>query len=96
MRQKGCKKVIIHIFDTDVVVLDVASFSKTAPSELWVVCGVGTNIRYVAALEMVATMNPTKYLTLPILHAFTGCDFVSSFSGRGKKTAGKLESLCRR
>ena len=71
----------------------MASFSKTAPSELWVVFGVRTNFRYVAALEMVATMNTTTYLTLPILHAFTGCDFVSSFSGRGKKTAGKREKV---
>ena len=28
-----------------------------------------------------------KCLALPMFHAFTGCDTVSSFSGRGKKTA---------
>ena len=26
-------------------------------------------------------------MTLPVLHAFTGCDTVSAFAGRGKKTA---------
>ncbi len=36
---------------------------------------------------MVTTMNPTQCLTLPVLHAFTGCDTVSAFAGRGKKTA---------
>ena len=28
-----------------------------------------------------------KCLALPMFHAFTGCDTVSSFSGREKKTA---------
>ena len=28
-----------------------------------------------------------KCLALLMFHAFTGCDIVSSFSGRGKKTA---------
>ncbi len=36
---------------------------------------------------MVATMNPTQCLTLPVFYAFTGCDTVSAFAGRGKKTA---------
>ena len=32
-------------------------------------------------------MTPAKCLTLPVFHAFTGCDTVSAFAGRGKKTA---------
>ncbi len=32
-------------------------------------------------------MTPIKCLTLPVFHAFTGCDTVSAFAGRGKKTA---------
>ena len=32
-------------------------------------------------------MTPTKCLSLPVLHAFTGCDTVSSFASKGKKTA---------
>ncbi|KAK1888362.1 Fibrinogen-like protein 1, partial [Dissostichus eleginoides] len=85
--QKGCKKVTIRTVDTDVVVLAVASFSKIAPDELWVAFGVGSSFHYIAVHEIVATMNPTKCLTLPVLHAFTGCDTVSAFAGRGKKTA---------
>ena len=67
---------------THVVVLAVTSFSKTAPDERWVAFGVGTNFRYIAVHEMVATMNPTKYLTHPLLHAVTGNDTVSSLAGR--------------
>ena len=36
---------------------------------------------------MAAIMNPTQCLALPVFHAFTGCDTVSAFAGRGKKTA---------
>ena len=32
-------------------------------------------------------MIPAKYLTLSVFHAFTGCDTVSAFAGRGQKTA---------
>ena len=85
--QKGCNKVDIRTVDTDVLVLDAASFSKTGPDERWVAFGVGTNYQYIAAHEMVATMTPTKYLSLPVLHAFTGCDTVSSFASKAKKTA---------
>jgi len=33
------------------------------------------------------SMDAEKCLALPMFHEFTGCDTVSSFSGRGKKTA---------
>ena len=85
--QKGCKKVTIRTVDTDVVVLAVASFSKTTADELWIAFGVGSSFRYIAVHEIVATMSPTQCLTLPVFHAFTGCDTVSSFGGRGKKIA---------
>jgi len=85
--QKGCKKVTIRTVDTDVVILAVASFSKIAPDELWIAFGVGSSFRYIAVHEMVAAMNQTQCLTLPVFHAFTGCDTVSAFAGRGKKTA---------
>ena len=71
--QNGCKKVAIRTVDTDVLVLDVASFSKTGPHERWVAFGVGTNYQYISAHEIVATMTPTKCLSLPVLH---GCDTV--------------------
>lgn len=87
--QKGRKKVTIRTVDTDVVVLAVASFSKIGPDELWIAFGVGSNFRYIAVHEMVSTMSPSECLTLPVFHAFTGCDTVSTFAGRGKKTAWK-------
>ena len=36
---------------------------------------------------MARALGPEKCIALPVFHAFTGCDTVSSFAGRGKKTA---------
>ena len=80
--QKGCKKLTTHTVDTDGVVLAEASLSNTAPGELWFAFGLGTNFRYIYVDKMGATMTTTKYLTLPVLHAFTSCATVSSFAGR--------------
>lgn len=85
--QKGYEKVTIRTVDTVVVVLAVSLFSKIAPDELWVAFGVGSSFRYIDIYKMVSTMNPTQCLTLQVFHAFTRCDTVSTFAGRGKNTA---------
>ena len=84
--QKGSKKVVIRTVDTDVVVVAASSFSKINPDELWVAVGTGSRFRYIAIHELVAAMNSRQCSTLPVFHATTGCDTVSSFAGRGKKT----------
>ncbi|CAB3998852.1 Hypothetical predicted protein [Paramuricea clavata] len=85
--QKGCTKITIRTVDTEVVVLAVASFSKIGPDELWIAFGAGSSFRYIAIHEIVSTVSPSECLTLPVFHAYTGCDTVSTFAGRGKKTA---------
>ena len=37
--------------------------------------------------EIVASIGPSKSQALPMFHAYTGCDTVSSFATRGKKSA---------
>ena len=69
------------------VVLAVASFSKIGPDELWIAFGARSSFRHIAIHEIVSTMSPSECLTLPVFHAYTGCDTVSAFAGRGKKTA---------
>ena len=49
--------------------------------------GTGKGFRYLAAHEIVAGLGPEKLQALPVFHALTGCDTVSSFAGHGKKTA---------
>ena len=36
---------------------------------------------------MTRSLSPDRCIALPMFHSFTGCDKVSSFGGRGKKTA---------
>ena len=56
-------------------------------TELWVACGTGKHLRYIPAHAIATALGDEKARSLPMFHAFTGCDKVSSFAGRGKKTA---------
>ena len=65
----------------------VAAFKVFCPQELWVAFGTGSNFRFIAVHKVVDAMGSENSAVLPIVHAFTGHDTVSGFSGRGKKTA---------
>ena len=91
--QKGCNKVTICNVDTDVVILTVASFSKTAPDEHWVAFGVGTNFRYIDVHEMVATMTPTKCVTLQVLQHSPAVILYLHSLAEERRLPGKLGSL---
>ena len=73
--------------DTDVVVLAIAMFDQISPEELWIAFGTGSDFHYIPVHEVAAAMDPKVCATLHVFHAFTGCDTISSFGGRGKKTA---------
>jgi len=79
--------VSIRTVDTDVVVLAIASANRLNISELWIAFGTGKSFRFIAAHEIAKALGPDRRMALPMFHAFTGCDTVSCFGGRGKKTA---------
>ena len=85
--QQGYSKVSIRTVDTDVVVLAIASANRLNISELWIAFGVGKSFRFIAAHEIAKVLGPDRCVALPMFHAFTGCDTVSCFGGRGKKNA---------
>ena len=84
----GHQKIAVRTVDTDVLVLSVR-VAQTLPdgAELWVAFGVGKSFRYLPAHKLSAKLGPQKARALPIFHAVTGCDTVSAFVGRGKKSA---------
>ena len=84
--RKEYKTVLIRTVDTDVVVLAIAAADYLDISELWIAFGAGKNFQYFAIHEMAEALGPQHCLALSMFHAFTGCDTVSSFGGRGKKT----------
>ena len=64
--------------------------ASTPPTdELWITYGSGKNVQNILAISL----GPDKASTLPIFHAPIGCDTVSSFRGRGKKTAWDVWNL---
>lgn len=84
---KGHTKISIRTVDTDVLVLAVTAAERLQIHELWVCFGSGKSFRHLAAHEIARGLGPERCIALPVFHAFTGCDTVSSFGGRGKKTA---------
>ena len=84
---QGLTKVSIRTVDTDVVILAVTAFEHLNTEELWIAFATGKNFRFLAAHEMAVTLGLNKCRGLSFFHAFTGCDNVSCFGGRGKTTA---------
>ena len=60
---------------------------RASLTRLCVAFGTGKNYWMISAHGIYAALGEEKSLALPMFHAFTGCDTVSSFSGRGKKIA---------
>ena len=85
--KEGFRKILVRTVDTDVVVLAVAGAAKLNIEELWVAFGAGKRFRYIPAHEIAVSLGPDMSQALPMFHAYTGCDTVSSFYTRGKKTA---------
>ncbi len=83
---KGFQKILLRTVDSDVVVLCVAVVAKISVRELWIAFGTGKHFKYIAAHEIAASLGPNKSQALPMFHAYTGCDTVSSFATSGKKT----------
>ena len=81
------KKILIRTVDTDVVILAIAFEHMLELEELWVAFGVGKNLRYLPMHKIVSSRTTLQCEGLPFFHALTGCDTVSFFSGRGKKSA---------
>ena len=84
---EGFRKFLLRTVDTNVVVLSVAAAAKLKIQELWIAFGTGKHLRYIPAHEIAVSLAPSKSQALPFFHAFTGCDTVSAFHTKGKKTA---------
>jgi hypothetical protein len=81
------KKIAIRMVDTDVAVLAISALENIKASELWIHFGVGKNVRLIAINDICAALGPSRCAALPAFHALTGCDTVSFFYGKGKKSA---------
>ena len=76
--------------DTDIVTIAVSAFPSLEASgleQLWIEFWLGHSLKWLPIHEMVTSLGPEKSSGILFFHAFTGCDIVSSFRGKGKKTA---------
>ena len=81
--------IVIVCEDTDVLLLAI---SKAAELEIPIYQKRGTQnrTRYINVTSFSKSVGESIAASLPGIHAFTGCDTVSSFAGKGKKNAFKL------
>ena len=88
--RKNNRKLAILTVTSNVVFLLVAKdkacifvgciFQQDRAAEFWVVFGTRSNFCYTAVHEVVTMMNHRTCASLPIFHALTECDSVSSFA----------------
>jgi len=95
----GSNALMIKANDMDVVVIAIFVMkSLNEPGRLekrWIAFGRGGNLRLIPLHTVVNTIGPEKASGLPFFHAFTGCDTVSAFHGKGKKSAWQTWNVCK-
>ena len=60
------------------------SFKYLIPSSIVFKCGTQTRVRYISITSIVQAIGQNLCSSLLGMHAYTGCDTVSAFAGRGK------------
>jgi hypothetical protein len=87
--REGYQAVVICSEDTDVFIMSMAFHDKIA-APLFQKCGTRTRTRVVDIRKVAATIGIDVCRALIGMHAYTGCDTVSAFAGKGKAKALKL------
>ena len=88
--EHGAKTITVKANDTDVLVVAVSAFStlhNLGLEKLWVAFGQGQSLRWIAVHDLCNSLGQEKVNGMLFFHAFTGCDTVSAFRSKGKKTA---------
>ena len=94
IKKSGLAKIAIRTVDSDVVVLAVSFALELNVEELWIHYGTGKNIRNIAAHEIAQVLGTEKCRALRFFHALSGCDTVSAFALKGKKSFWDTWSRC--
>ena len=71
--------------DTRKQTLAIAVVHQLNLNELWAALGVSSSLRYISAHEIANSLRLEKSRSLPVFHAYFGCDTISAFHGKGKK-----------
>jgi len=89
--EHGMKTVKVRTADSDVVTILIGAFFDlilAQPSaDIWVAFGTGKHFRFYSISAMCSSIGESRARALPVFHAWSGCDTVSAFRGKGKKSA---------
>ena len=85
----GYKKLCITTPDSDVVVISLYAYQKLNFDEIWVEYGSGKRTRWLPIHEYAYLLSEPVCHAFPFWHVISGCDTVSQFAGKGKKTSYK-------
>lgn len=83
----GHKKLSIITVDTDVVMLSLFTVWDIDVSELWIEFGTEKNKKWLPIHLYAHKLGKDRCKAILFWYAFTGCDTVSQFQGRGKQKA---------
>jgi len=90
----GNKNIVIRSSATDVVVLAISVYIDLHINELWIAFGKSNDFRWIPVFQMTRALGQ-RCRALPFFHVFTGCDTVSAFVGKGKKSQAATEVFTR-
>ena len=93
----GSKTLIIKANDTDILVIAVSvlpTLQQLGLEKMWIAFGQGANLRWIPVHDIAEAIGPERASGILFFHAFTGCDVVSAFRGKGKKTAWQTWNVC--
>ena len=62
--------------------------------KLCIAFGQGAHSRWIPIHDIVSTIGPERSSGLPFFHAFSGCDVVSAFRGKAKKSVWQTWNVC--
>ena len=94
---EGHKSVMINANDTDIVIIAISvmsSLMQLGLQKMWVSFGKGEKTKWIPIHEVVPAIGPKKTRGILFFHAFSGCDMVSAFHGKSKKSAWKTWEVC--
>ena len=86
---EGFNSVLVCSEDTDVFIMSLA-FSNEIGASLFMKSGTRTRTNVIDISKVAASLGPEVCKGVLGMHAFTGCDTVSAFAGKGKAQTLKL------
>lgn len=81
--KSGFYTLIVVSEDTDVFILCLA-FNHLVQASIFFKCGTKTRVKYISISSISQAIGKDLCRSLLGMHAYTGCDTVSAFAGRGK------------